>query len=248
MNTIIRESYGRSTTARRYKTRMIPSLRIWKARREAFERLDKITRQWSLESWLHQKRTGVYTHLLLEALFSRPDRLSHQPGFADALNGKSKGAILYAAYLHDVGEAAEPDAFPLERPSVDDLIQRHTTGFDGIIDGNFDKRDALYYRTLGEVCRHHHERWDGRGYPDDLSGTEIPLSARIVAVADAYDMVSGRQMGKRPYSHEKAAKIVKAGKGKQFDPHIVELFDEIEEQFYNVGKALSKGNGIRNLG
>jgi len=249
MDTKMKDAKTMGMSAVRHTTRLVPSLKIWKARREAFEKMEKINRQWNVESWLHQKRTGVYTRLLTEALFAKSERLPAETGSGGQTVEKNKGAIVYAAYLHDVGETAElPDSTSTYTSmDMDMLISHHTIGCGEIIDSYFDREDTLYYRTLGEVCRHHHERWDGRGYPDVLSGTEIPLSARIVAVADAYDRVSGRQLNRKPYSHERAAKAIRAGKGKLFDPEIVALFDEIEEQFYDSGKALSKGYGIRQL-
>ena len=76
----------------------------------------------------------------------------------------------------------------------------------------------------GEIARSHHERWDGTGYPDGLSGDAIPLSARIVAVADVYDALRSRRPYKEPFSHEKAMSIVLEGRGGHFDPKVVDAF------------------------
>jgi len=86
-------------------------------------------------------------------------------------------------------------------------------------------------RMAREIAVHHHERWDGTGYPDGLAGEEIPLAARIVAVADTYEALSSLRPYKPPYPHEKCVEIIRSGRGKQFDPDLVDAFLRIEHVF-----------------
>ena len=92
-----------------------------------------------------------------------------------------------------------------------------------------DKESYLFLAK--DVAYYHHERWDGNGYPYGLKRDEIPLSARIVAVADVYDALTTERRYKRSYSHQEARDLIVQEKGKQFDPELVEAFLEVEDQF-----------------
>ena len=81
-----------------------------------------------------------------------------------------------------------------------------------------------------DITESHHERWDGTGYPHGLSGTDIPLSARITAVVDVYDTLCSKRCYKDAYSHEKALEIINAEAGKSFDPDIIEVFNKVQRQ------------------
>ena len=89
-----------------------------------------------------------------------------------------------------------------------------------------------------EIAQSHHEKWDGSGYPEGLIAEEIPLSARIMALVDVYDALRSKRVYKETYSHEKACDIIIQGRGKQFDPLIVDVFLESEQEFEKVYKAL----------
>ncbi len=91
--------------------------------------------------------------------------------------------------------------------------------------------DHSFLKYAMELARSHQEKWDGSGYPDGLSGEAIPLSGRIMAVADVYDAVISKRIYKPPYTHEKAVAIIMEGRGKHFDPDLVDAFVEIHEEF-----------------
>jgi HD-GYP domain-containing protein (c-di-GMP phosphodiesterase class II) len=91
-----------------------------------------------------------------------------------------------------------------------------------------------------EIAYNHHEKWDGSGYPRGLKGEAIPLSARIIAVADVYDALTTKRFYKKAYSHEKAKAMIIRLKGKHFDPEIVEAFIAIEAEFNRVRKIKLK--------
>ncbi|WP_432281516.1 HD-GYP domain-containing protein [Shewanella frigidimarina] len=88
-----------------------------------------------------------------------------------------------------------------------------------------------------DIAGAHHEKWDGSGYPNALAGESIPLSARIVALVDVYDALTSPRCYKRPFSHEEAMTLILEGKGKHFDPKLVDSFMVISEQFAVLSKA-----------
>lgn len=133
-----------------------------------------------------------------------------------------------SAIIHDIGKIAIPDAVLLKPGKLTDeefkVMQRHVTH--KLIEGL-----PYPFRGLDELVRHHHERWDGTGYPDGLKGEENPISARILAVADVWDALRAKDRPyKPPMPLEKALEIIKKGSGSQFDPQVVEIFLEIIEE------------------
>jgi len=101
------------------------------------------------------------------------------------------------------------------------------------------------YINMGiDITRHHHERWDGTGYPDGIKGKEIPLSARIMAAVDVYDALTTERPYKRAYSHEKAIQIMSKNSGSQFDPYILEVFKKQVEEILLENKFIKENSLI----
>ncbi len=129
---------------------------------------------------------------------------------------RSSAEIEFGFLLHDIGKIAIPDAIlhkpePLSGPERELMEQHPITGWEILRDIDF----------LGEaklVVRHHHERWDGTGYPDRLRGEEIPLGARIIGVADAYDAMVSKRAYRRALTHDEARRRIERDSGRQFDP------------------------------
>lgn len=96
-----------------------------------------------------------------------------------------------------------------------------------------------------EICAYHHEKWDGSGYPYKLAGSQIPISARIVAVADVYDALRSRRPYKDPMTHEAATEIIRQGSGKHFDPDIVDAYLECEFVFERISSNYLAVNQVR---
>ncbi|MDH3335206.1 MAG: HD domain-containing protein, partial [Rhodospirillaceae bacterium] len=96
-----------------------------------------------------------------------------------------------------------------------------------------------FLRLAREIAETHHEKWDGSGYPNGLRGNEIPISGRLMAVADVYDALISKRVYKPAFSHEKAMEIIREGAGKHFDPDIVAALNDIEEEFKEIAKAFS---------
>ena len=149
--------------------------------------------------------------------------------------------IYQSSILHDIGKVGIPDAILLKPGKLTaeefEDIKRHTTlGGDAIraIEYRIEGKSFLFHGK--EIAYYHHEQWDGSGYPRGLKGDEIPLSARIVALADVYDALTTKRFYKEAYSHEKAKGIIVDLKNSHFDPQIVDVFLILEKEFNRIRK------------
>ena len=190
----------------------------------------------SIESGEHVKRTSLLTGIIAELLLKNPL-------FKDELLAKDYNIMIKATPLHDVGKIAVPDDILLKpgklTPEEFTIMETHTTiGSEMIKQMQFEEdENDLYLMHCYDICRYHHERWDGRGYPDKLAGNDIPLSARIVSIVDVYDALVSQRVYKPPFSHEEAMRIIEEDAGKKFDADIVkELLksDYIFRQVYGI--------------
>ncbi len=147
---------------------------------------------------------------------------------AAGLNALDQEKIRLGARVHDIGKIAIPDQILFKPGKLTEeeyeRIQKHTVIGEALLKG------ASLFREVLPIVRHHHERWDGGGYPDGLSGEAIPLWARIVALADAYEAMTAGRPYRAARSPEEALKEVLDNAAKQFDPHLVELFQELWAQ------------------
>ena len=138
------------------------------------------------------------------------------------LAGKELEDLRYGAIFHDVGKIAIPDAILNKPVPLDDeeraLIQQHTVFGEQIL------APAPFLSQVREIVRHAHERWDGSGYPDGLSGEQIPLGSRIVFVVDAYHEMASDRTYRATMSRADALSELRANAGTQFDPRVVEVF------------------------
>lgn len=144
-----------------------------------------------------------------------------------------------ASSLHDIGKVGIKDAILLKpgklTPEEFDEIKLHTTIGANTLREVYQNYPNNYFIAIGiEVAQSHHEKWDGSGYPNGLKGEEIPLSARIMALADVYDALLSKRVYKDSFSLEKTKKIILKGRGKHFEPIIVDVFiDNVEEMYDN---------------
>lgn len=185
----------------------------------------------NLESGQHVKRTSILCKILIHHLLTKPKYYSE-------LVKLDYDIIIKAVPLHDVGKIGIPDSILLKpsqlTPEEFDVIKTHSKIGSEIIDSLLINEDEPYLHHCRDICRYHHERWDGKGYPDGLGGTDIPLSARILAIVDVYDALISPRVYKPAFSHEDAINIIKAGAGTQFDPDLVDALMEIEQDFKNI--------------
>jgi len=176
----------------------------------------------SSESGFHIARMRKITEFLLRALSARHE----QYDFSE----EEISMISDAAALHDIGKIAIPDEVLLKpgrlTPEEFEIMKTHTTKGCEILESLNYTQDEEYYRYSYEICRHHHERWDGKGYPDGLKGNQIPIWAQVVALADVYEALTGERVYKPVYSHEKALSMIVNGECGQFNPELLNCFLE----------------------
>ena len=180
----------------------------------------------------HLERIREYAKLLAEALAKNPKYAGHiTPEYVDD--------IYQSSILHDIGKVGIPDAVLLKPAKLSDeefdVIKRHTTLGGDAINAIEAKIEGKSFLALGkEIAYNHHEKWDGSGYPRGLSRDDIPLSARIIALADVYDALTTRRFYKEAFSHKKSRQMIVELKGTHFDPQVVDVFSALEDEFNRI--------------
>lgn len=146
--------------------------------------------------------------------------------------------IVAASALHDVGKISVPDYILLKpsklTPDEYEVMKSHATKGSEVIDEVGDFQGEEYYQAAYEICRHHHERYDGSGYPDNLRGGEIPIAAQIVAIADVYDALVNDRVYRSAYSYEDAFEMIIRGECGVFSPEILECVRLVRRKFENI--------------
>ena len=181
----------------------------------------------------HVRKTAAYAEVILR-------QMKKEGVYSDMLTDDFINEVVSSAPLHDVGKIKVPDAI-LNKPGrlTDEEFKRmqaHTTAGGEVID----KAIALvddetgYLNEAKNLATYHHEKWNGKGYPMGLSGEDIPLSARVMAVADVFDALVSRRSYKEPFSFEKAVDIIKSDSGTHFDPEVVKAFLDAEDEIRRV--------------
>jgi putative two-component system response regulator len=150
------------------------------------------------------------------------------------LDDKKVETILYASPMHDIGKIGIPDHILLKPGKLNsdewEIMKQHT-----IIGGRILEGSEAEFIKLGEIIAlTHHEKWNGSGYPERLSGEEIPLDGRITAIADVFDALTSKRPYKKPYSLEKSFAIIKGERGKHFDPDVVDAFFAIKDEILSI--------------
>ena len=171
------------------------------------------------ESGFHVLHIRTLTEIFLQQLLLKTDRYKLTPGDIPL--------VCNASALHDIGKIAIPDAILNKpgrfTPEEFEIMKTHTTvGAEMMANIPVHKEDPLV-ETAKTVCRWHHERWDGRGYPDGLAGDAIPIAAQVVALADVYDALTSARVYKPPFSHEKAVEMILGGECGAFNPLLLEI-------------------------
>lgn len=177
----------------------------------------------------HLDRLGYYADLLCSHL---------------KLDDELRENIVETIALHDIGKVAVPDSILKKPGSLDPeewvVMKKHPIHGAEILDSIAEKVSITdptvlnYLQTAREIILHHHEKYDGSGYPYGLAGDEIPLSARVAAICDVYDSLRSVRPYKEPFSHEKAVEIIRQGKGTHFDPILTTAFEKLASEFAAV--------------
>lgn len=181
----------------------------------------------------HIRRTQHYVKVLAEHLKSNPR-------FTLLLDDTYIETLFKSAPLHDIGKVGIPDRILLKpgRFTADEfeIMKTHTSlGYEAIQHAEIALgSDVAFLKTAKEIALYHQEKWDGSGYPKGLAGDDIPLSARLMAIADVYDALISRRVYKDGMPHEKAVEIIEEGKGSHFDPDLVDAFVSIQDEFRHI--------------
>jgi HD-GYP domain-containing protein (c-di-GMP phosphodiesterase class II) len=172
----------------------------------------------------HVQKTAAYVRIIVEGL-------KRKGYYAEKITPKFISDVVRSAPLHDVGKINIPDQV-LNKPGklTDDeyeIIKTHTVAGRKIMEKAISTVEGEnYLKEARNMAAYHHERWDGKGYPEKLYGEVIPLSARVMAVADVFDALTSPRVYKPSFPLEKALAILTEGAGTQFDPKCVEVFME----------------------
>jgi len=180
----------------------------------------------------HIERVASFCELLAVKLLKAPNLKSY-------INEDYIVNIYKASALHDIGKVGIPDGILLKPGKLSteefEIMKTHSTiGANMLIEVQKKYPDNKFLELGISITQFHHERWDGTGYPCGLSGEEIPLSARIMAIVDVYDALKSRRVYKEAYSHDRSLEIIKQSAGTQFDPMIVNAFVENEAEFNKI--------------
>lgn len=188
------------------------------------------------ETGSHIMRTKNYVRLLAE-------RLMAHPKFRDSLDSESVELLFKSTPLHDIGKVGVPDRILLKpgKLTVEEFeeMKMHTVyGRNAILKAEEalgDNPETSFLRVAREITIAHHEKWDGSGYPYGLKGPDIPISGRLMAIADVYDALVSKRVYKNSMSHEEAVQIITEGDGRtmpnHFDPTVLDAFIELNIQF-----------------
>ena len=187
----------------------------------------------NLESGEHVQRVKQYTRILAEA-FSR-----QYPEYG--LTDKQIETIVAASALHDLGKIAIPDNILLKPGKLTAeeyaYMKSHTIRGCEILDEMKVEWNPEAKKASYEIIRHHHERYDGKGYPDGLKGEEIPISAQLVSLADVYDALVNERCYKDAFSPEEAFYMIVRGECGIFSPKLMEIFRMVRERFEELAKS-----------
>ncbi len=187
------------------------------------------------ETGNHILRTQEYVRLLAQ-------RMRAHPRFADQLDEHSIALMAKSAPLHDIGKVGIPDHVLLKpgklTPDEWVIMKTHAKlGADAISRAEVDAREPVKFLVYAkQVAMHHHERWNGSGYPDGLAGDAIPLAARLMALADVFDAMISRRVYKKPISFEQVREMMTAERGQHFDPDLLDSFIAGFDDFCDIAR------------
>ncbi|MCL2641230.1 MAG: response regulator [Phycisphaerales bacterium] len=191
--------------------------------------LAKLAESRDPETGQHLERVRYYARSLAS-------EMATQPKFKNVLTQSVVTLIYQTSPLHDIGKVGIPDSVLLKPDRLDDIefeiMKTHARAGAETLDKALRMHpSAAFLRMARDIAASHHERFDGQGYPDGLAGEQIPLAARIFALADVYDALVSKRVYKPGFTHDVAKKIIRDGRGTQFDPDVVDAFLRCEPQF-----------------
>ena len=189
------------------------------------------------ESGLHVLHINTITGLLLDRLVQKTDKYN--------LSWTDRSLITTASALHDIGKIGIDDKI-LNKPGrltaeEFEIMKKHSMIGASMLENLEQYKDEPLVKFAYQICRWHHERYDGKGYPDGLKGEEIPISAQVVSMADVYDALTSERVYKKSFSHEKAMEMILAGECGTFNPLLLECLEELQDEIQEQLKENSPG-------
>jgi response regulator RpfG family c-di-GMP phosphodiesterase len=187
------------------------------------------------ETGNHLKRTQNYIRALA-------NKMRYHDRFKDFLTEEYIEALFKLAPLHDIGKVGIPDHILLKPGKLTaaefEIMKTHPViGGDVLTAAESELPAPSRFLHIGrDIASGHHEKWDGSGYPKGLNGEEIPISARLMAIADVYDALISQRVYKKAFPHEVAVSIIAQGRGTHFDPDLVDAFLDIQDDFHNIAE------------
>lgn len=210
-------------------------LMLIKMKDHTIESLSNLVENRDEDTGEHVRRTRTYVEMLAVQMMKN----GHYP---DILTPRYIRFLKRAAPMHDIGKIVVPDAILKKHgrftPEEFEQMKRHASEGGRIVHQILDGyEDPEYIKITADIATHHHEKWDGTGYPDNLAGEDIPLCARIMALADVFDALVSPRIYKSPMSYEDAFAIIEKGSGIHFDPIIAEEFMNIKEKAAAINES-----------
>lgn len=191
--------------------------------------LSSVVESRSAETGEHTQRIKYFTKILLEYIQEMFPKYGLSKTVVDN--------IVRASVLHDIGKIGIPDSILLKpgrlTKSEFEIMKSHTVIGCDILEKAYREKDSDFYRYSYDICRHHHERWDGGGYPDHLSGDELSIGVQAVSIADVYDALVSPRVYKEPFTKDEAFAMILNGECGVFSPDVLKCFELAKEDFYH---------------
>lgn len=200
--------------------------------------LAKLAESRDQDTGRHLERVQRYTRVLATTAMNRGL-------YPEELNASFVRLLYETSPLHDIGKVAIPDAVLLKRGKLTaeefEIMKSHTTRGAATLAAALERRPgARFLQVAQEIALSHHEKWNGGGYPQGRRGDEIPLAARIVAVADVFDALSVKRVYKPAFPTREVCEMILQGRGEHFDPALVDVFEDCREEFLGIARALAE--------
>ncbi len=216
-----------ATLKKQYKLLTMQAAQLKKSNDKIIDILGTVVEYRNFESGTHIKRVKGFTKILAEQV------MKDYPEYG--LDQRKIDVIVSASALHDIGKIAIPDHILLKPSKLTEqeyeYMKAHTTRGCEILNNIKDVWDEEYGRVSYDICRSHHERYDGKGYPDGLEGEEIPVSAQLVSIVDVYDALVSERVYKEAFSEDKAFLMIVSGECGVFSPKLLECFRHARGRF-----------------
>lgn len=212
------------------------NIRLQDINEKTIEFLSDVVEARDLESGTHVHRVKTYTRILADKLREK------YPEYG--LDEEKVRLISLASSTHDVGKIMISDTILLKPGKLTneefDIMKQHTVLGCKVLERGKSIWDEIYYNYCLQICRSHHEKYDGRGYPDGLSGDDIPVAAQIVAITDCYDALTTVRVYKPRFTHEEAYNMIMNGECGKMNPKLLDCLTEVRDVFEKIGTEMNK--------